>query len=275
MSDEEKQADGKTEVSPFDQFREFLQVVAIGMEAFRKRANEIAAVVGPVIAQIHANIQLLPARTIRFQRSLAERGWYVLPKMPFAEVFGLEDQFAKSRPEVVDGRMSQMVESCMAQVETQVTTDFPNRAAIFKEAFQAHHDGKYASAITLLLTQADGICSELLGVVFFSVERGTSDPRTRRIVEALQLEMLEAMMLEPLVTRGGVSASDNELILYPDSLHRHPILHGKDTAYATKMNSLKAISLVGYLGGLAKQTIDRAKAKRASGSATPDAATQS
>lgn len=151
--------------------------------------------------------------------------------------------------------MSQMVESCLNEVETQMA-DFPSRAAIFKEAFQAHYEGRYASAITLMLTQTDGIFAELFGVVFFSIERGTSDPRTRKLVEALQLEMFEEMILEPLVTRGGVSASNSELSLYPDSLHRHPILHGKDIAYATKINSLKAISLVGYLGGLAKHTID-------------------
>ncbi|HYR76593.1 MAG TPA: hypothetical protein VEM96_12210 [Pyrinomonadaceae bacterium] len=268
MNDEEKQHE--VETSPFDQFRSVLQAVAKGIDAFKKRANEIAAVVGPAIAQIHANIQLLPDRAIRLQRSLAERGWYVLPNMPVTDLFDLEDEFAKNTTDVVDHRMSQMVESCINEVETQLSTDFPRRGAIFKEAFQAHHEGRYASAITLLLTQADGICSELFGVVFFSVERGTSDPRTRRLVEALQLEVFEEMILEPLVTRGGVSASDNELSLYPDSLHRHQIMHGKDTAYATKINSLKAISLAGYLGGLAKHTIDRAHANRASraGSAT-------
>lgn len=261
MNDEEKQDDGTTEASLSDQFRSVLSAVSDGLDAFRKKANEIAAVVGPVITQIHASIQLLPGRTINLQRRLAERGWYVLPKMPFAKLFNLEHEFAKGETKVVDDKMSQMVETCIDKVEAQVTSDFPGRAAIFNEAFQAHREGRYASAITLLLTQADGICSELFGVVFFSIERNTSDPRTRKIVEELELEVFEEMVLEPLVTRGGVSAKDNELGLYPDSLHRHQILHGKDTSYANKMNSLKAISLVGYLGGLAKQTIDRANAR--------------
>jgi hypothetical protein len=186
--------------------------------------------------------------------------------MPAMDVLNLEEEFAQSRPDVVDDKMAQMVGDSLDQTERQLNVDFPHRSAIFKEAFKAHREGRYASAITLLLTQADGICSEVFGVVFFSVERGTSDPRTRQIVEALQLDLFEEMMLEPLITRGGVSARDHELSQYPDSLHRHQILHGKDTAYGNKKNSLKAISLVGYLGGLAKQTIDDAKAKRASGS---------
>jgi len=80
------------------------------------------------------------------------------------------------------------------------------------------------------------------------------------------LEVFEEALLEPLMTKGGVSATDTELGQYPDSLHRHQILHGKDTNYATKTNSLKAISLVGYMGGLVKDTIEEIRAKRASGS---------
>lgn len=159
-----------------------------------------------------------------------------------------------------------MVEDQIDEVEAQLVADFPKRAGIFKEAFEAHREGRYSSAIALLLTQADGICAEVFGVVFFSIERGTDDPRTRKIVESLQLEVFEEMVLEPLITRGGVSARDTELSQYPDSLHRHQILHGKDSNYGSKLNSLKAISLVGYLGGMAKRTIDDARAKRASAS---------
>jgi len=236
------------------------------MEAFRTRATEIAAIVGPVLAEISANVQKLPDRTINLQRNLAKRGWYAMPEMPLPDLFALEDVFDIDRRDVIDDRMTQMVESCLDEVEAQLINDFPARGSIFKEAFEAHSEGRYASAITLLLSQTDGICYELFGVVFFSVERGTDDPRTRKVVESLQLEVFEEMILEPVMTRGGVSARDTELSQYQDSLHRHQILHGKDSNYASKINSLKTISLVGYLGGVAKQTIDDAKAKHASGS---------
>lgn len=271
MNDVEQ--DAQTEISIIDQFRTVLLALGKGMETFRQRANEFAAVVGPLIVQLRANTQQLPDRIITFQRTLAERGWYILPEMPVTSLFDLADDFAKGRTDVVDNRMGQMVERCMNKLEAQLSSDFPTRAELFKEAFQAHNDSRYASAVTLLLTQVDGICAELFGVVFFSVERGTSDPRTRRLVEELELDVFEHAILEPLMTRGGVSARDNELDLYPESLHRHQILHGKDTAYANKMNSLKAISLVGYIGGLAKHTIDRANARRSSGAAASEPAT--
>jgi hypothetical protein len=264
--DTEKKQNETSEKSPFEQFRTMLEAIATGMQAFSQRAQEIAAIVGPILVQVAENVHKLPDRTIKLQRKLAERGWYALPEMPVPDLFALENDFAANKGDVVDNKMSQMVESEIDKVEGQLVADFPTRARIFKEAFEAHRDGRYASAIALLLTQADGICSEIFGVVFFSTKRGTDDPRTRHAVESLQLEVFEEMILEPLKTRGGVSARDTELSQFPDSLHRHQILHGKDSNYGTKLNSLKAISLVGYLGGLAKTTIDDAKAKRASSS---------
>jgi hypothetical protein len=264
VNKERNQKPERTEESPFEQLRNMFNVVVTGMEAFRERANEIRAIVGPVLSQVAGTIQKIPTRTINLQRNLAERGWYIMPEMPIPDLFALEDAFAASRGDIVDNAVGQMVESSLSEVESQLVSEFPSRASIFKEAFEAHRDSRYASAITLLLTQADGICSELFGVVFFSTERGTDDPRTRKVVESLQLEVFEEIMLEPVMTRGGVSARDAELTQYPDSLHRHQILHGKDVNYASKINSLKAISLVGYLGGLAKQTLDDAKAKKAS-----------
>jgi len=193
MNDVHKNDTSETTESPLDQFRSILQVVAKGMEAFRARANEIAAVVGPVLAEISSGVQKLPNRTINLQRDLAKRGWYALPEMPLPDLFALEGVFAANRGDVVDDRLSQMVEGCLDETEAQLISAFPARASLFKEAFEAHRDGRFASAINLFLAQTDGICSELLGVMFFSVQRGTSDPRTRKIIEALNWKSLRRL----------------------------------------------------------------------------------
>lgn len=243
-----------------EQFKNFLQAAAAGIDAFKKRANEITALIQPAIAQLRVNMEQLPDRTKELQRNLSERGWYILPKMPFA-LSPLEQAFATQRVDTIDDAMSRFVEQSVGQTEADLITEFPNRAAILREAFESHSEGKYASSITLLLTQADGIVIEALGKPFFGKERNSSDPRTRKLVEDLQLGMYRETMLEPLMTRGGMSANEQELQQgqYPDSLHRHQILHGIDTTYASKINSLKVISLVGYLGGLANQIIVEAK----------------
>jgi len=178
--------------------------------------------------------------------------------MPFA-LAPLEAAFATQNVDAIDNALSNCVEQNIDSNETILCHAFPHRAAIFKEAFDCHREGKYASSITLLLTQADGLVIEALGTPFFSKERASSYPRTRKRIEDLELDVYTEMLLEPLMSRGGMSANTQELEHYPDSLHRHQILHGIDTAYQTKINSLKVISLVGYLRGLARGIIDEAK----------------
>lgn len=251
-------AENGEDVSLFRQLRMFLQAAATVIDTFKKRADEFVAIIQPAIAQLHANVQLLPGRTKELQRNLAARGWYMLPQMPFA-LAPLEAAFATQAVDAIDVALSNFVEQNIDSTESILCGEFPHRAAIFKEAFECHREGKYDSSITLLLTQADGLVIEALGKPFFSKERNSQDPRTRKLIEDLELDVYNEMLLEPLMSRGGMSANNNELDQYPDSLHRHQILHGIDTTYQTKTNSLKVISLVGYLGGLAREIIDRAK----------------
>ena len=254
--------DKQTAEKPADSFvkeiRAFLQAVAIGIDAFKKRANEISAILQPAFSQLSINLQKLPGRTRELQRNLAERGWYILPQMPFA-LAPLEKAFAAQAVDAIDNALSTFVEQNVDNTEASLCREFPDRAALLKEAFDCHREGKYAASITLLLTQADGIVIETLGKPFFSKERSSSDPRTRKLIEDLQLSMYAEMLLEPLMTRGGMSANEQELSQYPHSLHRHQILHGIDTTYPSKLNSLKVITLVGYLGGLAKKIIVQAR----------------
>lgn len=196
-----------------EQFQSFIKNVGAGIEAVEKRAKEIAEILQPALDQLRANMQLMPERTKKLQRNLAKRGWYLLPQTPVT-FYKFENESDQS-PDEVDSSMTELVEHYLSEIELDLIAEFPSRAAIFREAFQAHHDGKYASAITLLLTQADGIVSDVLGRSFFSKERSSADPRTRILIEELQLDMYREMMLEPLMTRGGVSANEQELHLYP------------------------------------------------------------
>ena len=240
--------------------RMIFQTVVKGVEAFRKRFEEIGEIVGPALVNLKHNLQKLPERTKAIQHILAARGWYVLPQMPLT-FYLLEPQTVKDAPNV-DDVIGQFIEEHIDETEADLILEFPNRAAILREAFACHREEKYAASITVLLTQADGIVIDLLGKPFFSKERDSSDPQTRKVIEELQLDVYRKMMLEPLITRGGMSANRQELDQYPESLHRHQILHGIDLTYPTKLNSLKVISLVGYLGGLAKEIIADAAAKQ-------------
>ena len=55
-------------------------------------------------------------------------------------------------------------------------------------------------------------------------------------------------MLSPLAESLSISMSKHERPEGFDGLNRHMVLHGESLDYDTRENSLKAISLIGYVG---------------------------
>jgi hypothetical protein len=241
------------------QFQAGIQSLIEGAARIQRQFDETMITLRPVILEIKNNLERLPERSIHLQRLLAERGWFVSSNLPISPILGLDGVFAANRSDVVDDFMSRLVEQHLEGIEAELESNYPARAPIFREAFVAHQAGKYILSIPVFLAQADGICIDLLGKKFFSKESNSDAPVTRKAVESLSVEWFADVLLEPLKTRGGMSANQREESLYPDVLNRHRVLHGIDTAYSSKLNSLKAISLVGYLGGLAHKIISDAK----------------
>ena len=140
-----------------------------------------------------------------------------------------------------------VIENHLVETETQLTTAYPKRAAIFKEAFEAHRKEMYAASTTLLFTQADGICADTFGSkLLFSTEQGKGDvkqPKTRKVIESYHPDAIHMMLLESLLSGSGMSAGEKDQTMFPDSLNRHTIMHGIDTDYPSRMNSAKVISL--------------------------------
>jgi hypothetical protein len=190
-----------------------------------------------------------------------------LPQVTFTEFSELIHAAHNKDFERVDILMSELVLQHTDEIAADLIERFPKRAVLLSEVFDNHRDGRFASAITLLLTQADGFCKDLLEVPYFSVQRNAklspSEPQTRRKVEELSLSPgdFALAVMEPLLTRGGMNASSGEYEDYPNTLHRNPVLHGDSTDFGSEINSLKTISLAAYLGVLAADAISAAKAE--------------
>jgi len=80
MENKAQALDNEQVASVIAQVRNFLKTAASVIDAFKRRADEIAAIIQPAIAQVHANIQTLPTRTREVQRNLGARGWYLSPR---------------------------------------------------------------------------------------------------------------------------------------------------------------------------------------------------
>lgn len=248
-----------------------LAEVSRALEGFQKYMADVAAniqsTLKPILEfkiderlarQISAAVESfnkLPDKIQTVQEGLAKLGWFAIPEMPISEYLGLEEHLANNDIAAVDQTMSKWTEYLLGELENELCRDFPDRETFIREGFDSHKNGKYASAITLLLSQADGICYECFEIIFFTVNRNTGKPYVADKIEALDLDALTKITLHPLLVKAGINSSEKqrENGEFLDSPNRHLILHGKDKLYPTRINSLKVISFITFMGSVGKQ----------------------
>jgi hypothetical protein len=230
------------------------------LQAFQRSLRAFAVTAEPYLRNFLENVKTVPSRISAVQRILARRGWFIPPEVPAMTFLNLVEEYSTAgQMKELDQLMTKYIDSRLDELEANLIAGYPHRAALFEEAFKAHRQGMYASSVTILLSQADGVCIDSFGQRFFSMETvkgGVKQPKTKRIIQAQGASMLQEMMLEPLLSGSGMGAGEKEQAAYSDSPNRHTVMHGIDTKYPSKMNSAKAISLVAYLGITARKTIE-------------------
>jgi len=136
-------------------------------------------------------------------------------------------------------------------IKEQLYTRYPNRKNVLESAFNAHDRGEYNLSIPVFLAQADGIGTQLLSGISPFSRKTSSTPRI--LVTAEEINRLSAQVdttiIEPLGLPLGMTARSNssERLLHPHLYNRHEVLHGISVDYGNKINSLKAISILGHL----------------------------
>jgi len=72
-------------------------------------------------------------------------------------------------------------------------------------------------------------------------------PQTAIYVDQITNDTFMAAILSPLAEILPINASENERPRNFNGLNRHMVLHGESLDYGSKVNSLKAISLINYV----------------------------
>jgi hypothetical protein len=123
-----------------------------------------------------------------------------------------------------------------------------------KPAFNAHRREEYVLSIPIFLAQTDGICKEMAGYYLFI--KSLHRPSTAKYVDQMIGDTFEAALLSPLTVTLPISASEKERQVGNEALKRHTVLHGESLDYGTKVNSLKAVSLINYVANSFKEHPD-------------------
>jgi hypothetical protein len=177
--------------------------------------------------------------------------------MPLSSLNGLLELLEKGEWSQIDRLMEDYYTDHLEYIQEDFRQRFPERYAIVSSAIDAHRSGEYALSIPVFLAQADGICYQTINVQLFSKERKCPKPRTASYVEEMVLtDAFMAALLEPLRIPLPISGPIDRLPSTEDILNRHAILHGRSTQYGTRSNSLKAISLLHYVGTMLSSVSD-------------------
>ena len=201
--------------------------------------------------------QLLEAAKILEQEApggfleLSKYGWYLgfdsLPKTPVE----LGRKLHSGKSVEVDEILKNYYEEELENIEWRLINRNPKRNEILKEALKNHREQNYCSAITVFLTQADGICYDRAKKLFF---KNNGELRKKKVYRPEIEEELKNIFAKefavPLMQPTAINEHSDHTAKFPVKLNRHEILHGMDTSFGTKINSLKIISFLNYINDI-------------------------
>ena len=225
------------------------------LQQFGQWQKAIYESVAPVIQGMATAFKEMPPRIQSALLAMGEQGWYLDGELGFSELWQLEALISAGKLDELDAAMTQHYEGRLEDIEEDLVKALPTRERILRSAFAAHRRGEFELSVPVLLAQSDGACLDLTGCYFFIRDRKSNLPEASLHAAQVARDAFSSAMLSPLSKVLPINASERERervlqakgLATWSELNRHLVLHGESTDYATRQNSLKAISLINYL----------------------------
>jgi hypothetical protein len=220
-----------------DQVKDFFSALRPAVAAL----GSVAMFLGDVMLRIPVELR---ASVVE----LANRGWFFDPNMALTDMWQAKTKIESDQAGEADAFMAAHFEGRVDEIEAQLSAALPHRARMFASGFAAHRRGEYNLSILMFIAQADGVCAELRGGHFFLKDRaGKPEPAAYAqsaadnfVDEIAHLALGENLPIRERMSRWLASGATG--------LNRNGVMHGQSLDYDTKENSLRAISLLNYVG---------------------------
>jgi len=181
--------------------------------------------------------------------TIANYGWYLDLQTNADLSVKLASYISNNEIEKVGGYLVDYYVNNFDVIIKKLSNNHPKRSKLFDEIKLAFDNEYFNLAIPLILSQIDGVCYDYTKKLFFiknkENEKNPYLPKVSNDLIVLNGEFFKAF-LAPFFNNAPIFAREDDLELFPTAFNRHRVLHGKDTEYGTKMNCLKAISLLSY-----------------------------
>jgi len=241
-----------------EQCRPLTEQLAQSFEPWVRQMADIQASLGPHLGQIERAFRELPARQQRALTTFALNGWYLDSELSLPDLWDIEGLFDAGDCESAHTRLCEHFDARLDKIEGDLVAQFPGRARLLKAAFKAHRQGDYALSVPPFLSQADGICDDILGEQLYARHQNGKP----KIADRMSLDtasLIRAALLYPLTQPMPISANRLERAGKIDLLNRHAVLHGEALDYDTKINSCRALSLLVYVSWALKKAESHAR----------------
>ena len=227
-------------------------IPAIDLSIFTNHANDLQKAIQksiiPTFDGLKNSFQELPNHIQEALLLLGENGWYLDLEMSLPTLWHLKEILDEGNLLKAENTLVEYFENRLSEIEKSILEKFPCRKHLLKAAFNAHRREEYCLSIPIFLAQTDGICKEAVGQCLFM--KSNRKPQTAIYVDQIANDTFMAALLSPLAKTLPINASENERPRRFNGLNRHMVLHGESLDYGSKVNSLKAISLVNYVSCL-------------------------
>ncbi len=211
----------------------------------------LSGIINPAFEEIQRSFLELPPRVQEALLLLAQHGWYLDFNMPLPSLWEIEKAISSGEIDEVEEALVEYFDSQLDEIEKSIAAQFPHRAHIISSAIKAHRSAEFYLSIPVLLAQTDGICKEVVGQYLFM--KKDKKPKTAIYVEQIAADTYKAALLSPLASSTPIGFSEHEREEDFNHLNRHMVLHGESLDYGSRVNGLKALSLLNYVSQALKK----------------------
>jgi len=181
---------------------------------------------------------------------LAAYGWYTNYDSSLIDVARTIRLTNEKDMAELDKYMSDQINSQLKYIQSTLLQRHPQRAEPIKAAFRAHKRKEYYLSIPVIFAQCDGISKDLSTVQFFLTDQKKEgySPKVAKWAKEVPKISFHIAMAAALLEKGAFQLHSSQ----PNKIGftRHSVIHGETNDYGTKINSLKAISLIIYISDI-------------------------
>jgi hypothetical protein len=199
----------------------------------------------------YEHIEKIISLTAGVISELANQGWFVpslgeLRSRDTKNIRGLSNKSQTDR----DMFLCEFYEARLLHIQSVLVRKYPVREQPLSQAFEAHENEKYFLSTNTFLSQADGIFQDLIFIEngVYSRKQNKGVPVVKQFLGGAKLDDYMLAYLQPLWSKNALNRNKRDCQDYPFMINRHSVLHGTSTNYGTKMNSLKSISFLFFVG---------------------------